>query len=160
MLRKLSILLNFLFPFVSFIGVFSILKCKTLVLKTTTWWTRASHFVDGWHLLKCQIRFFPHPLNGWHDHWTFVGESGMADFTDLVWEFFSQTSLELERFSPRFNGVRFFFSVLYVMSDIFFSAGCFFPGIYFHAFFLPKSACRTFFSEITHNPLKIQMVDP
>ena len=34
--RKLSILLNFLFPFVSFIGVFSILKCKTLVLKTTT----------------------------------------------------------------------------------------------------------------------------
>ena len=38
--RKLSILLNFLFPFVSFIGVFSILKCKTLVLKTTTSWSR------------------------------------------------------------------------------------------------------------------------
>ena len=34
--RKLSILSNFLFLFVSFIGVFSILKCKTLVLKTTT----------------------------------------------------------------------------------------------------------------------------
>ena len=34
--KKLSILLNFLFPFVSFIGAFSILKCKTLVLKTTT----------------------------------------------------------------------------------------------------------------------------
>ena len=48
--RKLSILLNFLFPFVSFIGVFSILKCKTLVLKTTTSWSRASHFVYGWHL--------------------------------------------------------------------------------------------------------------
>ena len=29
-----------------------------------------------------QNRFFPSPLNGWHDHWTFVG------FTDLVWEFF------------------------------------------------------------------------
>ena len=72
--RKLSILLNLLFPFVSFIGVFSILKCKTLVLKTTTWWIRASHFVDEWHLLKCQIRFFLHPLNGWHDYWTFVGE--------------------------------------------------------------------------------------
>ena len=52
--RKLSILLNLLFPFVSFIGVFSILKCKTLVLKITTWWTRASHFDDGWHLLRCK----------------------------------------------------------------------------------------------------------
>ena len=83
--RKLSSLLNFLFPFVSFlIGVFSILKCKTLVLKTTTSWSRASHFVDGWHLQRCQIRFFPHPLNGWHDHWTFVGAWGMGDFTDLV----------------------------------------------------------------------------
>ena len=38
--RKLSILLNFPFPLVSFIGVFSILKCKTLVLKTTTSWSR------------------------------------------------------------------------------------------------------------------------
>ena len=60
------------------------LESKTLVYKTTTWWTRASHFVDGWHLLRCQIRFFPHPLNGWHDHWTFVGEWGMGDYTDLV----------------------------------------------------------------------------
>ena len=76
--RKLNILLNFFFPFVSFIGVFSISKRKTLVLKTTGWWTRASHFVDGWHLLWCQIRFFPHPLNGWHDRWTFVGEWGMG----------------------------------------------------------------------------------
>ena len=49
---SLSSLFNFLFPFLSFIGVFSIMKCKTLLLKTTTWWTRASHFVDGWHLLK------------------------------------------------------------------------------------------------------------
>ena len=156
--RKLSILLNFLFPFVSFIGVFSILKCKTLVMKATTpwtrashfvggrhlprcqirlfphplnswhdhwtfvgeWgmgdftvqnfsheshhtpWTRASHFVDGWHLPRCQIRLFPHPLNGWHDHWTFVGEWGMGDFTDLVCigRIFSQTSLELKFFSP------------------------------------------------------------
>ena len=57
--RKLSILLNVLFPFVSFVGVFSILKWKTLVLKTTTSWTRASHSVHGWHLQRCQIRFFP-----------------------------------------------------------------------------------------------------
>ena len=46
------------------------------------------------------------------------------------------------------------------MSDISFSAGCFFPGIYLHAFFLPKSACRTFFSEITHNPLKVKWSAP
>ena len=158
--RKLSVLLNFLFPFVSFIGVFPILKCKTLVLKTTTWWTRASHFVDGWHLQKCQIRFFPHPLNGWHDHWTFVGESGMGNgwFYWFSLRVFSLTPLDLEFeiFSPRYNGVG-----LYVMSDIFFGAGCCFPVIYLHAFFLPKSACRTFFSEITNNPLKSQMVtDP
>ena len=34
--RKLSILLNFPFPFVSFNGVFLTLKRETLVLKTTT----------------------------------------------------------------------------------------------------------------------------
>ena len=75
--KKLSILLNFLFPFVSFIGVFSILKCKTLVLKTTTWWTCVSHFVDGWHLLRCQIRFFPQLLSGWP--FDFCGGGGMGD---------------------------------------------------------------------------------
>ena len=37
---------------------------------------------------------------------------------------FSQTSLELEIFSVRYNGARFF-SALYIMSDIFFSVGCF-----------------------------------
>ena len=64
---------NDLFVFVSFISVFSILKCKTLVLKTTTWWTRASHFVvDGWQLVRCQIRFFPTPYVV--DHLTFVRE--------------------------------------------------------------------------------------
>ena len=42
--RKLSILFNFLFPFVSFIRVFSILKCKTLdhpmmnVRQPFCWW--------------------------------------------------------------------------------------------------------------------------
>ena len=49
----------------------------------------------------------------------------MGNFTDLVCigeECFSQTSLELKNFSPTYNGVRFFLA-LYVMSDIFFSAG-------------------------------------
>ena len=95
--RKLSILLNFLFPFVSFIGVFSILKCKTLVLKTTTWWMRTSHYVDGWHLLRCQTRFFPHPLNGWHDHWTFMGEGGVGDFEVII---FSKPLAGVRKFFP------------------------------------------------------------
>ena len=53
----------------------------------------------------------------------------MGDFTDLVCigRILSQTSLELEIFFPTYNGVRFFFSALYVMSDIFFSAGYFSP---------------------------------
>ena len=97
----------------SFIGVFSILKCKTLVLKTTTSRTRASHFVDGWHLQRCQIRFFPHPLNGWHDHSTY-------------------------------NGVRFLFSALYAMSDL------------FTCFFLSKSGCRTVFLKSPITPSKVK----
>ena len=38
----------------------------------------------------------------------------MGDFTDLVCigRIFSQTSLELEIFSPTYNGVRFFFSII------------------------------------------------
>ena len=53
-----------------------------------------------------------------------VGEWGMGDSTDLVCtgRIFSQTSLELEIFSLTYNGARFFLA-LYVMSDIFFSAG-------------------------------------
>ena len=140
--------LSFLFPFVSFIGVFLILKCKTLVLKTTTSWTRASHFVDGWHLQRCPIRFFPHPLSGWHDHWTFVGGYGWFYWFSLYWNNFSQTSLELETFSPTYNGIRFLFSALYVMSDLF---ACFFPL---------EIGQQDSFSEITHNPLKSQMVGP
>ena len=35
--RKLSIVLNFSFPFVSFNGVFLTPKRETFVLKTTTW---------------------------------------------------------------------------------------------------------------------------
>ena len=70
----------------------------------------------------------------------------MGDFTNLVWErILSQTSLELEIFSPTYNGVNIFFSALYVMSDIFSVQDIFFPGIYMYAFLLSKSVCRTFF---------------
>ena len=79
----------------------------------------------------------------------------MGDFTDFVCigRIFSQSSLELEIFTRHIT-VLDFFSTLYVMSDIFL------PGIYLHAFFLSKSVCTTFFSKITHKPLKSQMVGP
>ena len=82
----------------SFIGVFSIWKCKTIVLKTTTWWKRANHFVDEWHQIRCQI-----PTPYVVDHLTFVWEG--------VW-------------------VIFFLSIIYVMSDISFSAGYYFCQLY------------------------------
>ena len=73
---------------------------------------------------------------------------------------FSQTSLELEIFPPRYNGVRFFFSIIR-HERYFFQCRMFFSQEFtYMLFFLPKSACRTFFSEITHNPLKSQMVGP
>ena len=87
-----------------------------------------------------------------------IGRSwGMGYFTDLVCigRIFSQISLELEFFSPTYNGVRFC-SALYVMSDIFSVQDIFLPGIYLHAFFLSKSVCRTFFlkSLITSSKVK------
>ena len=85
----------------------------------------------------------------------------MADVTDLVWgRIYFKTSLELEIFSPAFNGVGVFFSIVRRERYFFSVQDIFFPGIYLHALFLSKSVCRTFFSEITHNPLKSQMVGP
>ena len=71
---------------------------------------------------------------------------------------FSQISLQLEIFSPRYNGVRFC-SALYVMSDIFFSAGYFFPRNLFACFF-PKSVCRTFFLKSPITPSKVKWSAP
>ena len=50
----------------------------------------------------------------------------MGDFTDLVCigRIFSQTSLELEIFSPKYNGVRLFFQE--GISDILFQGRIFF----------------------------------
>ena len=64
----------------------------------------------------------------------------MGDFTDLV--------CIGTIFSPTYNGIRFLFSALYFMSDLF---ACFFPL---------EIGLQDFFSEITHNPLKSQMVGP
>ena len=79
----------------------------------------------------------------------------MGDCTDLVCigRIFSQTSLELESFSPTF-------SASYVMSDIFFSARYFSPRNLFACFFPLEISLPDIFFEITHNPLKSQMVGP
>ena len=67
---------------------------------------------------------------------------GWFYWISLYWNNFSQTSLELEIFSATYNGVRFLFSELYVMS-------------------VPlEIGLRDSFSEITHNLLKSQMVGP
>ena len=122
--RKLSILLNFLFPFVSFIGVFSILSAKLWSWKLPhDERTPAILLMDD--ISRCQIGFFPHPLNGWQDHWTFEGEWVMGDFTDLVWEFFFSI-LRHERyffqrriFFPR-NLFACFFPLEISLQDIYF----------------------------------------
>ena len=91
-----------------------------------------------------------------------IGRSwGMGYFTDLVCigRIFSQISLELEFFSPTYNGVRFC-SALYVMSDIFSVQDIFLPGIYLHAFFLSKSVCRTFFLKSPITPSKVKWSAP
>ena len=144
-----------LFPFVSFIFL-SILKCKTLVLKTTTWWTRASHFVDGWHLLRCQIRFFPTPYVV--DHVTFLGEGGYGWFS--LGKNFFQKPLELEIFFLTYNGVRFF-SALYTSWAIFFSVqDIIFPKYILASLSLSKSVCRipdTFFLKLPITSSKVKL---
>ena len=117
--RKLSILLNFLFPFVSFIGGFSILKCKTLVLKTTTSWTRQP-FCWWMTFTKVSNPFLPSPPKWLTWPLDVCREVGYRWFYWFSLRIFSQTSLELEIFPPRYNGVRFFFQH-YTSWAIFFS---------------------------------------
>ena len=64
-------------------------------------------------------------------------------------------------FSPQHIAEQDFFSALYAMSDMFsFSAGYFSPQV-FPCTIFPLEICRQdVFSEITHNPLKRQMVGP
>ena len=98
--RKLSILLNFLFPFVSFIGVFSILKCKTLVLKTTTSWTRQP-FCWWMTFTKVSNPFLPPPPK-WLT-WP-LGVCGGVGYGWFYW-----FSLYWKNFFPNLSGVRNFF---------------------------------------------------
>ena len=81
--------------------------------------------------------------------------------TDLVWgRIFFQTSLELEIFSPACNGIKIFFSIIRHERYIFFGAGYFFRRNLFTCLFPLEISLQDIFSEITHNPLKTQMVGP
>ena len=145
---NLSTHLTFLVPLVSFIGVFSILKCKTVVLKATTWGTGASHFVDGWYLLK--MSNLPASSNPYVvGHLTLVGEGVMGV---LVWARMSfPKPLELEFFSKTYNGVRYFAVMREIsVQDIIFPR-------YILVSFRPRNQ-SIFFSEITHNLLKSQII--
>ena len=85
----------------------------------------------------------------------------MGDVTHLVWErIFVLTCLELEIFSTAYNGVRFFFSIIRHKRFFFSVQDTFFPGIFFACFFPVEISLQGIFSEITHNPLKSQMVGP
>ena len=80
--RKLSILLNFLFLFASFIGVFSILKCKTLVFiriarQPFRWWMTFT---------KVSNLFHPSPLKLLKWPLDVCGELGYGWF---YWSWFS-----------------------------------------------------------------------
>ena len=90
-----------------------------------------------------------------------MGEWGIGDFTDLVCigRIFSQTSLELKTFSPTYNGVRFFFSIVRRERYFFSAQDIFLPDL-FACFFPLEISLQDIFSEITHNPLKSQMVGP
>ena len=90
------------------------------------------------------------------------GGLGMGDCTDFLFvleEFFSQTSLGLEIFSPTYNSVRFFFSALYVRA-IFSAQDVFLPRIYLHAFFLSKSVFGTFSLKSPITPSKVKWSAP
>ena len=77
---------------------------------------------------------------------------------------FPQTS-EAWIFPPTYSGVRFFqhytpWAICFFVDMFYPVQDIFLPRYFLARFFSSKSLCRIFFSEITHNPLKRQMVGP
>ena len=126
--------------------------------------------LENHHLMRAPARHFlmddiywgvksvssPTPLNGQHDHWTFVEEGGMGDFEVII---FSQTSGVRISF-PSYDGVRYFFQhyaswvISFSVQDIVF------PRNFFACFFSLEISLQDIFSEITYKPLKTQIVGP
>ena len=108
--RKLSILLNFLFPFVSYRRIFN-LEMQNFSLENHhmnacqpfCWWITFTKVSNPF--LPSPPKWLTWPL----DDCGGVG-CGWFYWFSLYWRrFFSQTSLELGIFSPTYNGVRFIF---------------------------------------------------
>ena len=154
--KERSIPLNFLFPLVTFIGVFSILKCKTLVLKTTNWCARQPgiFLMDD---IYWGVKSISSPTPAKWSTWPLdvCGGGGYGwfwgnHFFPNLWTFFSLIWR-----------CKIFFSALCVMSNIFFSAGYFLSQEFLCILFLSQNqSAGYFFSEITYKPLKTQIVGP
>ena len=130
---KLSILSNFLFPFVSFISVFSILKCKTLVLKTTTWWARQPG-IFWWMTFTEVSNPFLLPPSKWLTIRLLWGRG---------YGWFSSVRI----FSPTYNGVRFLFQHYSWWAIFFFSVqNIIFPRYFLASFFLLEIRLQDIFS--------------
>ena len=87
--------------------------------------------------------FFPTPYVV--AHLTFVvGRGGGYGWFSLGKNFFPKP-LELDIFSLTYNGVRFFFSVIYVIREIFLSAGYYFSQVYPCKFFPPRNQSSGYF---------------
>ena len=160
--RTLSILLNFLFPFVPFISVLSSLKCKPLAVENHHIMNARQPFCWWMTFTKVSNPFLPSPPK-WLT-WpldVFEGVAGMGDFIDLdcIGRILSQTSLKLEIFPPTYNSVRFFFSTIR-HERYFFQCRIFFSQKFICMLFPLEISLQDIFSEITHNPLKSQMVGP
>ena len=87
-------------------------------------------------------------------HLTIVGDGGWVMY--LGKKFFSQIS-EVKIFFLTYNGVRFFFSIIYVMREIFSIAGYNFSQVYPCKLFPSKSVYMIFFfkSPITSSKVKL-----
>ena len=77
----------------------------------------------------------------------------------LYWKNFFLNLYGVKIVFPQYNGLRFF-SALYAMSDIFFSAEYFTPRNLLVCFFPLEISLQDIFSDITHNLLKSQMFGP
>ena len=88
----------------------------------------------------------------------------MGDFTDFVCigRIFSQSSTGVRNFCPTYNGVRFFFSALYVVSDIFFQCRIFFSQEFICMLFSSQnqSARPFFFFKSPIDPSKVKWSAP
>ena len=152
--RNLSILLIFLFPSVFYRRIFN-LKMQNFRLENHHMIKARQPFC--WQMTSTKLSNPPlsQSLCGWP--FDFCGGSGYGWFS-LGKNFFPKP-LGLEIFSLTYNGVRTFFSVIYVISNIFFSVqDIVFPRCILASFSPSRSVSRILSSEITHNLLKSQII--